>query len=245
MLELGFIKIHRKLIKSFFYKDSEYVSLWVHCLLRANWEDKKVLFNGAAIDLRRGQFICGRKSLSKEIHINEYKVRRILDVFESAHQIEQHKTNKYTIITITNYDKYQGDAQDIAHQTHIKRTSNRQQTHTDKEYKEVKEHKEYTGDFETFWKAYPKRIAKQDAWRAWVKIKDTAQVLIAVNGYRAIIERDKTEPKYIKHPTTFLNGERWRDYLPGAELGVESPEQRSARLNKEWEERMAREKKNV
>jgi hypothetical protein len=142
MLDHGFIKIHRKLTRSFFYKDSEYVCLWIHCLLRANWEDVKVLWNGVVVDLKRGQFICGRKSISKELHINEYKVRRILDVFETAHQIKQQKTNKYTIITIVNYDKYQDVAQQDAHQTHIKPPTNAQQTHTVKEYKEREEYKE-------------------------------------------------------------------------------------------------------
>ena len=51
--------------------------------------------------------MTGRKELSQETGIAESTVERILKYFESEHQVEQKKTTKFRIITITNWEKYQ------------------------------------------------------------------------------------------------------------------------------------------
>lgn len=69
-------------------------------------------------------------------------------------------------------------------------------------------------DFEAFWHAYPRKVGKTAAAKAWerAKSKPDAQTIIA------IIERQKTWPEwkkdggqYIPHPSTWLNGGRWED----------------------------------
>lgn len=101
-----------------------YVSLWVNLLLLANHKDKEVIWNGSILTIKRGQFITGRKELSKLTGIPETTIERILKVFKNGHQIEQQTCNKYRLITILNWDKYQ-----VADN---KRTTNGQQTDTNK-----------------------------------------------------------------------------------------------------------------
>lgn len=77
---------------------------------------------------------------------------------------------------------------------------------------------EYPAAFSTFWAAYPRKVQKQTAlkaWRALVKHgASDADVLNAAAAYQAATLRRGTPPDKIMHPATFLREARWRDWLP-------------------------------
>ena len=63
--------------------------------------------------------------------------------------------------------------------------------------------------FDDFWKAYPRKVAKgaaAKAWRSAVKKVDVEAIVLAVQKYRW-----PDDPKFIPHPATWLNSERWAD----------------------------------
>lgn len=67
--------------------------------------------------------------------------------------------------------------------------------------------------FEKFWSVYPRHEGKQDAKKAFDKLKvDDALLETMVN---AILKQKQSEqwsePRYIPHPSTWLNGHRWED----------------------------------
>lgn len=126
----GWISIYRKIQEKSWYKDSEYVHVWLHLILNANHSDKKVWVNGQEVELKRGQLLTSRKAISDKIGVAQSKIYRILSRYESEHQIEQQKTNKYTIITIVNYDLYQKSEQQIEQKMNNKWTTNEQQMNT-------------------------------------------------------------------------------------------------------------------
>lgn len=70
----------------------------------------------------------------------------------------------------------------------------------------------------TFWKAYPKKRAKKDAEKAFLKLKpDEAllgKMLGAIERQIASPDWQKEEGQYIPYPATWLNGERWEDEAP-------------------------------
>ena len=66
----GYILLHRQLIDSAFYRDSEYVHLWIHLLLCASHGETEYLSGNQIIKLKSGQFITGRQKLSRETGIN-------------------------------------------------------------------------------------------------------------------------------------------------------------------------------
>lgn len=138
----GYIKLYRKFKENIFYKNSEAVHLWLHLLFSASFEDNVFYYKNTKIERKKGQLITGRKRLSQETGIGESTVFRLLKLFESEHQIEQQKTNKYTIITILSYDKYNGNEQQNEQQKNNKRTTNEQQMNTSKELIEFKKLKE-------------------------------------------------------------------------------------------------------
>ena len=72
--------------------------------------------------------------------------------------------------------------------------------------------------FEDFWKAYPKKVGKEAARKAWGKIKKPADTLQAIK--QAIswqVESEqwlKESGQFIPNPTTYLNQQRWLDEQP-------------------------------
>lgn len=126
----GWIKLHRKLKNKGYYKKSNYVHLWIHLLLEANHLEKEFMWNNEVVHIKKGQFLTGRKELSKETGIPETTIERILDLLEKEGQIGQQKTTKFRVITILKWDEYQI--------TDNKRTTNGQQTDTNKNDKNDK-----------------------------------------------------------------------------------------------------------
>ncbi len=66
--------------------------------------------------------------------------------------------------------------------------------------------------FEAFWQHYPRRVAKGAARRAWSKaIRKADQGEIIRGAMRYAAERDGQDPRFTKHPATWLRGECWAD----------------------------------
>ena len=65
--------------------------------------------------------------------------------------------------------------------------------------------------FAAFWQAYPRHTGRAAAIKAWTKLAPDdalrATLLQAIEHQRA----GWTDPQYIPHPATWLNGRRWQD----------------------------------
>lgn len=67
--------------------------------------------------------------------------------------------------------------------------------------------------FDTFWAVYPRKEGKQAARKAFAKLAPDDQLL---NTMLTAIQKQKqtdqwSDPRYIPHPATWLNGRRWED----------------------------------
>jgi hypothetical protein len=69
--------------------------------------------------------------------------------------------------------------------------------------------------FQAFWSAFPNKKAKQDAFKAWSKLKPCdalqASILKAVEIQRQGEEWRKEDGRFIPHAATWINGKRWED----------------------------------
>jgi hypothetical protein len=73
----------------------------------------------------------------------------------------------------------------------------------------------YTEDFVHFWERYPKKIGKQvalESFRRVIKTYPPGDIIRASEEYAKKCAKDKTEDRYILHPSTFLNKDRWKDH---------------------------------
>lgn len=83
--------------------------------------------------------------------------------------------------------------------------------------------------FEAFWQHYPLKAGKKAAARAWTKAikKETPEALIEHSRLYAEHLASTGKQQYTMHPSTFLNGERWKDERrPVEELEQEAAEAR-------------------
>lgn len=135
----GYIKFFRKFTKWEWYQDNNTKSLFIHLLLLANFENKK--WRGLII--KKGQLVTGRKKLSEELNLTEQQIRTSLNRLKSTNNITIKTTNKYSIITIINWEKYQELVKNQpANQPTSQPTTNQQITTTNK-YKNIKNKRIY------------------------------------------------------------------------------------------------------
>lgn len=135
----GWIKIHRKILENpIISKDSDYLAVWIYLLVNATHKEIPALFKGKKITLKEGQLITGRKSISSKLKISESKIYRIINEFKSEQQIEQQTSNKSSLITILNWNRYQQTEQQIETQMNNKWTTSEQQVNTNKNVKNDK-----------------------------------------------------------------------------------------------------------
>lgn len=69
-------------------------------------------------------------------------------------------------------------------------------------------------DFDRFWDVYPRRESKGAARKAWakaIKIAEPDVIIAAAKAYRDNGMRQRADPKFTKHPATWLNNECWTD----------------------------------
>jgi hypothetical protein len=64
-------------------------------------------------------------------------------------------------------------------------------------------------DFEDFWAAYPRKIGKDAARKAFANAKKRAPIEAIAAGLNSA--RWPTDPQFIPHPATWLNQGRWQD----------------------------------
>jgi DNA-binding MarR family transcriptional regulator len=100
---IDFIKLHRDILDWEWYQSSEVSRLYIHLILRANFLSKK--WQGYAVN--RGQLITSNKHLAIELGMTIQVIRTALKKLESSNYIKRKTTNKFTLITIINYDTKQ------------------------------------------------------------------------------------------------------------------------------------------
>ena len=65
-----------------------------------------------------------------------------------------------------------------------------------------------------FWTAYPKKVGKKAAFKAWQKAKDRPplpDILDAIKAQTHSKQWTKDNGEYIPHPATWINAGRWDD----------------------------------
>lgn len=129
----GWIKLHRSIWNNpVVSKDSDHLAVWIYLLTHATHMEYDVNFAGDRITLKPGQLITGRKKLSTTLGINEHKIDRILKLLKSEQQIEQQVSNRGSLITIVNWNKYQVIEQQNEQKLSNKRATSEQQVSTNK-----------------------------------------------------------------------------------------------------------------
>lgn len=134
----GYIKLWRKTLDSSICQNSHCFHLAIYLTMKANYKSTKFIFNKQEITVDRGQCIIGRAKLSLETGITQQSIRTTLHTLENIGFLTTKSTNRFSIITICNYETYQSqDEIDNQQITNSQPTTNQQLT-TSKEVKRIK-----------------------------------------------------------------------------------------------------------
>ena len=219
LIDSGFIKLQRKILDWEWYDDIPTKTLFIHLLLKANFKDK----TWRGILIKRGEFLTGRKELSKETGLSEQQIKTALNKLKLSQEIAVTTTNKFSIIKVENYFDYQDKKIDSNQQTEQPTTNNQttikqQSTTTKNEKKEKKEKNSLIqSQFEELWKEYkilhtPKGN-KEKALDKFNKLLSKNKFEDIIRGTKVYIKNCHTKNIYTKQVISFLNGETWKEYL--------------------------------
>ena len=139
----GYIKIHRSLLHWEWFTDSNTLLVWIWLLLNANWKESRYMGH----KIPKGGLVTGRKKIAETLGISEQSVRTALKHLKSTNEITIKSTNKYSIITIVNWAKYQDLEIESTIKITNKLTNNQpttnQQLTTEEEYKNIRKEEYY------------------------------------------------------------------------------------------------------
>lgn len=68
--------------------------------------------------------------------------------------------------------------------------------------------------FDAFWAAYPRRVDKKPARKAWRAARRRAPaetITAAAAEYARQVQAAGTQPRFVKHPATWLNADGWTE----------------------------------
>ena len=226
MSNSGWIKLHRALLDNpVVMKDAEHLAIWTWLLLNATHNGTDVMFHGKRITLKPGELTTGRQRIAKALKISEYKVQRVLKLFEDEQQIAQRTDRQCRLISILRWDEYQEDAQRL----HNDCTTDAQRLHTKQECKKerMQEDNRYSSSTREI-VAYLNEMTGSHYKPGTRKTQDLIKARMnegfTVDDFKTVIYKKtkewKNDPKMVKflRPET-LFGNKFEGYLNQKERG--------------------------
>ena len=203
----GWIKVFRAFQEWEYYASINHTRLFLHLLLRANyretvWRKERV---------KPGELLTGRKKLAQETGLSEGQIYRALNDLSNSGEINIRSTNKFSIITIVNWEKYQSSEQQTEQRTE---QQTKQQTNTSKEVKKKRNNNIAQFDFDSFYSGYPRKEGKKkgrDKFENQITSQEKYDRLCnALENYKQLLRDEGRGKSYTKSFATFMNN--WEDY---------------------------------
>ncbi|QEL14764.1 hypothetical protein [Limnoglobus roseus] len=219
MSDNGYVLAFRRVWQHPVFRDLLDAGIWNYLYQNAAWRDTRVFTNGTRVELRRGQIFVSLRGLAEGFCCAEPRVRRLINDLHADAMIEVLPTHRGTIITICNYEDYQGaqitaDALNDTPPTPRPRTGDapiiKKETNTTNKINSSS----YLPEFESFWSTYPKNNgSKKDAARAYERVTTKGvtheTILDGARRYAAYISAKPDGAQFTKHGSAWLNGHFW------------------------------------
>lgn len=211
----GWIKMDRSIMEHWIYphmrKFTPYEA-WTDMLFMTNFSTGKLMVDKTIVEIKRGSFISSELQLGYRWLWSRNEVRSFLKMLEKDLMILKNSTTKYTMITICNYELYQGNSPTNQQRTNNKATTKQQPTNTieeGEESKECKPSKEPNIPFEIFWDLYSKKTETKKCKEKWLSLSDAVREKIIAHVPKYVLEH--SDVKYRKDPIRYLTNECWND----------------------------------
>ena len=201
-VDKGYIALFRQFVDWEWYDDANTMRLFIHCLLLANYKDKK--WRGKII--KRGQFITSQPKLAHSLKLSIKQIRGSLAKLKTTGEVAVLTTPEYSVITVKNYDWYQNEGRQKGSQMSQEgQTEGRQRATTNKDNNTNRNNNissssssiEISEEDEEILKKYSFEKNKVKCFRPWLrKISnngDLAEVLEKAKKWQEGINKKKSK----------------------------------------------------
>jgi hypothetical protein len=106
--EEGYTRSYRRKWRNPVFKNLLDAGIWSYLTDNAAWRETTVRFGGGIVKLERGQIVTSERFLAEGFCVGRQVVRRLLDALDEAGMITRAPVHGGTVLTITNYEEYQG-----------------------------------------------------------------------------------------------------------------------------------------
>ena len=107
MNENGWIKLHRKTLSSEVFKNEKLLKVFIYLLLKVESKEKEIEVKNKTVRLSAGQFYFDKETACKELGMSSSTIYYYLKKLEDLEIIHIRSNNKYTVIKVRNWSKYQ------------------------------------------------------------------------------------------------------------------------------------------
>lgn len=108
----GYVRIHRSLIGHPAFRNESETMAFAWLIAKAAWRATRVRYKGHAITLKRGQLAISQRDMAEAFDRDKAWIMRLLNRLISETMVETHVETGVTVITVCNYDEYQGETED-------------------------------------------------------------------------------------------------------------------------------------
>jgi hypothetical protein len=124
---LGGIRLYRSLLKSNVWasKDDGLLRVFLYCLLRANWQEKDVIIGNQKIHLKAGEFITSYQKIALDCNLTLKKSMFRVKALKRSNNLAIKTSNKFSIISVKNWQKWQGEGKQNGKQKENQRENKR------------------------------------------------------------------------------------------------------------------------
>ena len=141
----GYVRLWRRSMDAGWLKNHKLWVFWSWCLMRAAHKERDQVIGYQTIHLLPGQFVFGRIAAAEELCMTERAIRTNLKFLKNSGNVTIKTTNKFSIISIINWETYQQPENPNDQQPDQPVTSKRPASDHKQECKECKECKEERG----------------------------------------------------------------------------------------------------
>jgi len=101
----GYVKLYRDILYWQWYQNPNVLRMYIHLILNSSFKD----FEFEGKPYKAGSIITSRKRLSTELKMSEWQVLNALEKLKSTGEIAVNTTNRFTVITVNNWNKLQNE----------------------------------------------------------------------------------------------------------------------------------------
>lgn len=136
-MKRGYVRLWRKSLDAGWIKNHKLWAFWTWCLLKATHKEFDAIVGLRTVHLMPGQFIFGRDKAAEETGLTPKEVRGRIDFLSRNGNMAIKKASKFSVITIINWDTYQGKCFEKGQQKGKRRANKRPHTNTEEHKKNI------------------------------------------------------------------------------------------------------------